>query len=147
MADITPCPVTPFTLTPHRSLFTSSLSVWSSLLALAADFTRTLHVPQLQSLSHNWLRVQHIRLFILNTCRSFLPHQSLLRALLLQPVETLGFSGANGSVEENGATGAQDAKVYLLQKVITASTLPSPVKAAYKRAELEVSYWNMLTLT
>ncbi|XP_042876756.1 E3 ubiquitin-protein ligase HERC2-like isoform X6 [Penaeus japonicus] len=118
------------------SITAACVQMWVSLVALAGDYTRNFHVSTPLSLSPTLLRIQQIRMLVIRGCRALLTHQSLLRLVLLQPTNDISTSTNNLDAGEDTSQGAE---ILLIQRLITAATPPSPVKASYTREQLETA--------
>ena len=94
-----------------------------------------------------------MRLVLLKACRVLVGSQDYLRQILSQPIaaELLAATAAaeGGGVQqpsegEDGTAGAQldtsgsIGPTMLMQMLMSAATQPSPIKALFSRAELEV---------
>ena len=99
------------------------------------------------------LKKQKMRLVLLKACRVLIGSQDYLRQILSQPIaaEVLAATVAaeGGGVQqpaegEDGTAGSQldtsgsGGPTMLMQMLMSAATQPSPIKALFSRAELEV---------
>ncbi|XP_071532835.1 E3 ubiquitin-protein ligase HERC2 isoform X2 [Panulirus ornatus] len=119
------------------SVTAACVQVWVSLVALAGDYSRSFHVSSPLGLSPTLLRIQQLRMLVMNACRALLTHQSLLRLVLLQP--TTDISNSTSNIDTMVDDASQSLEILLIQRLITASTPPSPVKASYTREQLETA--------
>ncbi|KAF2350916.1 CPH domain [Trinorchestia longiramus] len=137
LSHLHPVPSMPLAL-ERGDLVSECPAVWAALLSLAADHTRTLHVTQRPALSPTWLRVQQV---LPTVC--LLVQPSLLRLLLLQPCSASSSLAVNSinsvrSPPEDDEVSFSGPNV-LLQRIVAASTLPSPVKAVYKPQDIQAA--------
>lgn len=136
MSAVVPSPTKRFAI-DRLSVTAACVQVWVSLVAIAGDYSRSFHVPAPVTLSPTLLRIQQLRMLVMNACRALLSHQSLLRLVLLQPTNDISTSTNN--LDGEGDEVSQSAEILLIQRLITASTPPSPVKASYSREQLETA--------
>ncbi len=109
------------------------------------------------------LTVQKVRFALLRACRVLIGSQDYMRQILSQPIasEILAASAAAeaGAVQqpaegEEGTAGAGSSETsggssgpsLLMQILMSAATQPSPIKAVFSRAELEVILSSLQSL-
>ncbi|KAK8398901.1 hypothetical protein O3P69_004178 [Scylla paramamosain] len=136
LASVVPSPSKRFAV-ERMSVTAACVQVWVSLVALAGDYSRSFHVSSPLTLSPTLLRIQQLRMLVMNACRALLSHQSLLRLVLLQ--QTADISTSTSNLETTADDTSQGSEILLIQKLIIASTPPSPVKASYTREQLETA--------
>ncbi|XP_076028585.1 E3 ubiquitin-protein ligase HERC2 isoform X2 [Oratosquilla oratoria] len=137
LSSIVPLPSKSFAI-DHLSVTTMCVQVWASLVAIAGDYTRNALFSSSHSLSPTLLRIQQVRMLAMNACRALLNHQSLLRLVLLQTTTTDQNSSSN-NLDGVGDDSSHLQEILLVQRLIGASTPPSPVKASYSREQLEAA--------
>ncbi|XP_042217246.1 E3 ubiquitin-protein ligase HERC2-like isoform X2 [Homarus americanus] len=136
LSSVVPSPTKRFTI-DRLSVTTACVQVWVSLVALSGDYSRSFHVSSPLALSPTLLRIQQLRMLVMNACRALLSHQSLLRLVLLQ--HTADINNSTNNLDSVVDDTSQSSEILLIQRMITASTPPSPVKATYTREQLETA--------
>ncbi|KAK4294466.1 hypothetical protein Pmani_032901 [Petrolisthes manimaculis] len=136
LTSLVPSPTKRFAI-DRLSVTSACVQVWVSLVAVAGDYSRSFHMANPITFSPTVLRIQQLRMLVMNACRALLTHQSLLRLVLLQ--QTTDTSSSTTNLESVTDDTSQSSEILLIQRLITASTPPSPVKASYTREQLEAA--------